>query len=99
MRTTIYAALVFTGLSGAAWPQEIERACMRSDRDAKSRQICGCIQQAANLTLAAPDQKLAASFYKDPQKAQDIRQSNKRSHERFWDRYKQYAEIATTFCR
>ena len=79
--------------------QAIERACLRSDRDAKSRQLCGCIQQAANLTLAAPDQKLAATFYDDPQKAQDIRQSRNRSHERFWGRYKDYAEVATTFCQ
>lgn len=99
MKTIVLVAGVWAGLSGAASAQAIEHACLRSDREAKSRQLCGCIQQAANLTLAGPDQKLAASFYKDPQKAQDIRQSNNRSHERFWDRYKDYAETASTFCQ
>lgn len=98
MKTILLTVGFMAGLSDIASAQAIERACLSSDREAKSRLLCGCLQQAANLTLATPDQKLAASFYKDPQKAQDIRQSNNRSHERFWNRYKDYAEVATTFC-
>jgi len=95
------AFLVFSALmvmAGSAHAQAIERACLRSDRAAKSHQLCGCIQQAANLTLSPSDQKLAAEFYNDPQQAQDLRQSSRRSHERFWNRYKEYAETARTFC-
>ncbi len=98
MRVMILAAVAVFGLLGAVQAQTIERACMRSDRDAKSRALCGCIQQAADLTLNPSDQKLASSFYKDPQKAQDMRQSPSRTHERFWDRYREYAQVARTFC-
>ena len=76
----------------------IEKACLRSDRDAANRSVCGCVQDAANLTLTSADQKLAASFFKNPQKAQDIRQSDRRSHEDFWERYREFGAAAETFC-
>ena len=76
----------------------IETACLRSDRPAASRSVCGCVQDAANLTLSKGDQRLAASFFKDPQKAQDIRQSDRSSHEAFWQRYKEFGAAAETFC-
>ncbi|MEE9429200.1 MAG: hypothetical protein V3V25_13740 [Paracoccaceae bacterium] len=98
MRLITISLTVVIGLSGPVNAQSIEKACLRSDRQTKSRKLCGCIQEAANLTLSTKDQKLAATFYTDPQKAQDLRQSNSRSHERFWDRYKDYAEVARTFC-
>lgn len=71
---------------------------MQSGRDAANRALCGCIQDVANLTLTGADQKLASTFFKDPDKAQEIRQSNRRSHERFWERYKEFGETAQTFC-
>lgn len=71
---------------------------MQSNRDAKSPALCSCIQQAANLTLTPRDQKMAATFYRDPSKAQDIRQSDRRSHAVFWQRYKKYLETAQAFC-
>ncbi len=98
MRIILLAIVLLTAWSGVATAQSIERACLRSDRDARSRVLCGCIQDAANLTLSARDQKTAATFYRDPQKAQDLRQSPNRASRRFWDRYKEYAEVARTFC-
>lgn len=98
MARPILALLFVFGLTGVSFAQSIENACLRSDRDAKSMKICRCIQQAANMTLTSQDQKLAASFYGDPQKAQDMRQSSSRSHEKFWNRYKEYAKVAGTFC-
>jgi len=99
MRAIFPAAAALFIWTGSAQAQAIENACLRSDRETSSRALCGCIQQAANLTLTAKDQKLASAFYGDPQKAQDVRQSNRRSHERFWDRYKDYAEMALTYCK
>ena len=43
--------------------------------------VCGCVQSAANRELNAADQRLAASFFADPPKAQDIRQSDNPRHE------------------
>lgn len=97
MRAVIVVIGILAG-AGQLHGQAIEKACLHSDRDAKSRPLCDCIQQAADLMLSEPDQKLAASFYRDTDLAQQIRQSNRRSHENFWDRYKEYAATATKYC-
>jgi hypothetical protein len=76
----------------------IERACMASDRAANNHALCGCIQQVADMTLSGKDQRQAAKFFKDPQKAQDIRQSDNRSHEEFWLRYKAFGQAAAQYC-
>jgi hypothetical protein len=98
MRAMIMAAVLMAASAGVAQAQSIERACLRSDRDASGQALCGCIQQAADLTLNARDQKMASSFYRSPQKAQDIRQSNRPAHVRFWQRYKDFLEAAQAFC-
>lgn len=76
----------------------ISRACLGSDRKARSPERCGCIQAVANETLTASDQRLAASFYGDPHRAQVIRQSDNSSHEKFWLTYKDYAQSAAAIC-
>ncbi len=89
--------------SGAAKPMPfasgpISKARMASDRKARSREICGCIQAVANTTLSGSDQNLAAGFYGDPHRAQVIRQSDRAAHERFWQSYKAYASAAESTC-
>ena len=76
----------------------ISNACLGSDRKARSRERCGCIQAVANDTLDSADQRLAASFYGDPHRAQEIRHSDNSAHERFWKTYKDYAETAAAIC-
>jgi len=76
----------------------INAACLSSDRKARSRELCGCIQFVANLNLSGRDQALAASFYRDPQSAQDTRQSDRASDEAFWQRYKNYSATAQQIC-
>lgn len=76
----------------------LSRACMTSDRKAKSRSLCRCLQDVADRNLSNRDQKLAASFFKDPHKAQEIRQSDKRSHEQFWKRYKEFGVTFSKTC-
>lgn len=77
----------------------IERACKSSDRLSGRGEVCQCIQQVADRMLTRSDQKLAATFFKDPHKAQEIRQSDKRRHEKFWTRYKQFGATAARSCR
>ena len=99
MRLKASFVLFFLFISAVAGQaKQIERACLSSDRGAGQRGLCGCIQDAANRTLSEKDQKLAASFFKEPDKAQRIRQSDSRSHERFWDRYKNFTQTAVTYC-
>lgn len=85
--------------SSAAFAGPIERACLKSDRRAVSRPLCNCVQQVADLTLDSGDQRLAATFFSDPHRAQVIRQSDNSGHERFWKRYKQFGANAESYCR
>jgi len=85
--------------SSTVFAGTIENACNRSDRDAANRQLCGCIQDVADLTLERGDQRLAASFFSDPHRAQEIRQSDRASHESFWRRYKNFGQTAEVYCR
>lgn len=90
-------AVLFAQVAGAEASQ-IERACIKSDRASGKRHLCSCIQDAADLTLSKSDQKLAASFFDDPHRAQEIRQSDSRRHERFWERYESFGQTAENFC-
>ncbi|KMW60464.1 hypothetical protein AIOL_000620 [Candidatus Rhodobacter oscarellae] len=76
----------------------IYAACLRADRKAASRSLCGCVQAVANQHLRGGDISLAASFYADPHQAQVVRQSDRPSNERFWRAYKVYAEAAERQC-
>ena len=99
-RTLILSAVLAT-FAGAGMSQAgvIERACMKSDRKAANHQsLCGCIQQVADLTLDRRDQRLAAKFFRDPERAQEVRQSDKRNHEVFWQKYKRFGASAEAYC-
>jgi hypothetical protein len=71
---------------------------MASDREARSRALCGCIQWAANQTLSSSQQRRAVKFYQDPHLAQEIRQSDRAANETFWLAYKAYGEAAQAVC-
>jgi hypothetical protein len=92
-------ALVLTWAASSASADMIRKACLTSNRSSGDFTLCNCIQDAANLTLSTKDQRLAASFFKDPDKAQEVRQSDRRTHETFWERYKSFGEMAETFCQ
>ena len=64
------AAVVLTTPLAMAGP--IDSACIRSDRARGNAPLCGCIQQVANQTLSRSDQRRAASFFRDPGKAQAL---------------------------
>ncbi len=93
----IAAALLLS--APAAEAARIERACLKSDRTAASAPLCGCIQRVADQILTRSDQRLAAKFFKDPQMAQDVRQSDRSNHEDFWRRYKAFGQTAQRVCR
>ncbi len=99
MRTILLAtAMIIATTSQTLAVGVMERACLGSNRQAADRILCDCIQQAANLTLSGSDQRTASGFFKDPEKAQDIRQSDRRSHEEFWQRYRRFGAVAEQFC-
>jgi hypothetical protein len=96
---SIHLAVVLLGLGAStAFAGPIESACLRSDRQAASRSLCGCIQNVADAVLSYGDQRRAAGFFSNPQKAQDVRQSDRSSDEAFWLRYKAFGENAESYC-
>lgn len=94
----IAVALTALSLPSASMAGTIENACMRSDRAAASRAICGCIQQVADMTLRGNDQRKAAKLFQDPEQAQRIRMSTSGSDNEFWARYKNFGETAQAYC-
>jgi hypothetical protein len=100
MKSYLFAAAVaaiFAVISGAAVAGPIERACMSSDRGG-NRSLCGCIQQAADMTLSGGDQKRAAKFFKDPEAAHSTWTSQSASDDAFRDRYKSFGQTAEAYC-
>ena len=91
------AAVVLTTPLAVAGP--VDSACMRSDRSASSRQLCGCIQQVADMTLSRADQRRAAKFFSDADEAQQVRMSKSNADNAFWARYKAFAGAAEAYCR
>ena len=98
MRLLAMAIVAAGAVAGMAEAGSIERACLSSDRP-KSRALCGCIQQAADVTLNGRDQRMAARFFADPHRAQEVRQSDRRRDEAFWQRYEQFGATAEAYCR
>lgn len=77
----------------------INDACLASDRTARSRKLCGCIQAVANQTMTGSEQRRAATFYSSPHQAQVVRQSDRASDEHFWKVYRAYGERSEQVCR
>jgi hypothetical protein len=93
------AVAVFPSLmAGFAAAGPIERACMGSDRAGASRALCGCIQQVADQTLQGSDQRRAAAFFDDPEKAHATWISQSSADDAFWDRYKNFGTTAEAYC-
>jgi hypothetical protein len=93
-----FAALSLMCMAGVASAGPIEGACMKSNRNAANRALCSCIQQVADITLGGSDQRRAASFFKDPDKAQQVRMSKSDNDDAFWERYKTFGQQASLAC-
>jgi hypothetical protein len=92
------ASVAACGGSSRGATGDISRACLEADRRAASPALCSCVQQVANQTLSGGDQSRAAAFFEDPQLAQDTRQSDRGSDERFWTRYRAFTDLASEIC-
>ncbi|MDK3075861.1 hypothetical protein QO034_22670 [Sedimentitalea sp. JM2-8] len=104
MKRLCVGILCFATLAGAA-PEPvqaatgiIEKACRSSGRSAATPQLCSCIEAVARESLTRSDRKKAAKFFRDPHMAQEVRQSDRRSDERFWKRYRAFGDRAALTC-
>ncbi len=94
----VLGGLALAVAAPAATAGPVARACMASDRQAATRAMCGCIQSVADATLTGRDQRLAAKFFSDPHRAQEVRQSDRAADEAFWDRYRVFGDAAERSC-
>ncbi len=103
MKNVILAMLSVAILSSAtpvlAGIGVIDRACRKADRTASSPQLCSCIQKVANANLNLIERRKVAKWFDDPHQAQVVRQSDKRSDEDLWLRYKAFGELARSRCK
>ena len=93
------AVLFLPVLPTASDASAIQSACARSDRPGATRQLCACIQQVANQHLTRADQRQAARFFRDPDRAQQVRMSRSDRDRAFWQRYRAFADAAEARCR
>lgn len=94
------AIAAFVALSPvAALAGPIENACNRSDRPNANRQLCRCIDAAADRTLTRSEQRRAARFFSNPDEAQAVRMSPAREDNEFWARYRAFGDLAEQLCR
>jgi len=98
LRSLAAATALCLSLTAPANARAIERACVGSDRVGSDTRLCRCIQQVADQLLTARDQRLAASFFRDPHRAQEIRMSDSARDDRFWDRYQRFGALAERSC-
>lgn len=91
-------ALLVLGGCGGRVSGAIGQACLNSGRDAANPRLCSCIQSVANQTLTSAEQRRAARFFREPQLAQDTRQSSDSGDSAFWRRYRAFADRATAVC-
>ncbi|QFS81783.1 hypothetical protein FIU97_03245 [Roseivivax sp. THAF40] len=77
----------------------IYSACMASDRKARNRALCGCVQASADATLSGGDQRRASRFFRDPQEAHDVKYSQTPRDDAFWDRYENLVDRSERYCR
>lgn len=92
------AGLLASATATASVAGPVERACRQSDRPQASASLCGCIGRVADQTLSRTDQRQAADFFKDSDKAQEVKMSDRRSHKEFWERYKRFGQTAELYC-
>jgi len=77
----------------------IEKACLRADRPAATRALCGCIQSVADATLNSSDQRRGAKLFAEPEESQAVKMSNRRADELFWAKWERFADGAVKYCQ
>ncbi len=90
--------VVAIGLAGSAQAGPIKRACLAADREAASRTLCTCIERVARPMFSRSEMRRIARFFKEPHLSQELRQSDRRSDERFWEQYKAWGDAARAQC-
>lgn len=95
---TILLAVAIALSAGPVRANLIVDACLQSNRTAASRAVCSCIGSVAEQTLTRGQIRQGARFFSDPQRAQDTRQSDRRSDRALWQAWRRFGEAAEARC-
>lgn len=98
-KAIVTAALMLCLTAPLGHAGAIGSACKSSDRGRGNSALCRCIDRVAQQTLSRSDQRRAAKFFRDADRAQQVRMSKSRADNAFWDRYKRFAGTAQRYCR
>jgi len=90
-------AAAFLALPTTANANPIERACLAAERNV-SRALCACIGVAADATLNNSQMREGARWFNDPQRAQDVRQSDRARDEAMWQAWRTFSTLAEQRC-
>ena len=96
MRLILMTGLILA-LPTVAAANPVERACLAADRNA-TRALCACIGEAAAATLSNAQQREGARWFDDPQRAQDVRMSDRPSDEAMWEAWGVFSALAEQRC-
>ncbi|MEJ6393972.1 hypothetical protein V8J82_11935 [Gymnodinialimonas sp. 2305UL16-5] len=96
-RLSLAVCAAFFVLPTMASANAIERACNASD-GGSSRALCSCIGGVADATLSRGQIREGARWFDDPQRAQDVRQSDRRRDEEMWQAWRQFSTLAEQRC-
>lgn len=77
----------------------IEGACLRSDRPAANRVLCGCIQQVADAVLTSGDQRKGARFFADAELSQAAKMGRGDADRLFWQKWEAFSNGAVKYCQ
>ncbi|TNJ48650.1 hypothetical protein FGE21_00970 [Phaeobacter sp. B1627] len=94
----ICACLTAALTSSIAEAGTIERACLSSSRGAAQTRLCHCIGQVAEQRLTRSEQRTVASWFEDPHRAQEARQSVRNRDEALWRKYQVFGTDAERIC-
>ncbi|MCC6007767.1 MAG: hypothetical protein JJU40_08820 [Rhodobacteraceae bacterium] len=92
------AALLAVTLPQMASAGPIQRACLEAGRAAASPALCACIQSVANSTLRRAEQRQGVRFFRDPHRAQVVRQSSNPRDRELWQRWRSFGAAAEERC-
>lgn len=98
MKIFFFAMVLTIICAGIAEAGPIKSACLDSNRGQSAPGLCGCIQQVADMTLQGADQRRAARFFANPDRAQQVRMSSTAADNAFWRRYVSFGDAAAQQC-
>ena len=99
MRIAILGLVLVAASCGPRVTGAYGEACMGASRPGANAALCSCVQQVANRMLSASDQRLAATFFEDEERANAMMINDSPAADAFWVRYRAFTDQAERSCR